>query len=436
MHSNKISGSKSTTKINLISTLIVLILVGIGILGYLKWTKSTVDVDSNPPSLSFGSTSFKGELLKSSVFITFTQEDENEWTDPAGTYITLKPGFNYVYSPSERSMAEIVDNFKPDKDNSMLVIVYSPSSSLFGQQGYNIYKKGPYPGTNEITSPSSFDIPAYYGLIVYTDQETKAWGLKNSSSALTWEASNKEGLELMNSLNGINGWVLIPTPSAAKLSDFFGSLKTKVLYFSKLETKSTYDGDGDFEDGTTGPASFSVNTGAYFMWVKLGTPETTCDPGKYFSVGSCNSCNSQQYYSGWASGIQCVQCPTGVPFSEVSGCAGTACVSPKYVTTSGVCTSCQGGFKYTGGGQCLKCATWEYSSGMCEPCQSPNFAFTGTAGCTACNSWQKPSGGLKACVDCGYGQKYSGSLDYCTACSDMDYYTTKTCRSCSDFQPV
>lgn len=430
MHSNNTSKLKSTAKINIISTIIVLALVGLSIFGYLWFNKSKIKIDNNPPTLSLEGTAFKGELLGSDVFITFTSEDVASWTDPTTSYITLKSGFNYVYATSEKNIYEIVDNFKPDVSNSMLIIAYSPSSSLFGQSGYNLYKKGPYPGTNEITNPSSFNIPAYYGFIIYTSKDTKAWELKDSSSALTWSGTTKEGETLINSLKNVNGWVLIPTSNSAQLSDFFGSLKTKILYFSKLKSKSSFNGE-DFENGTTGPSNFSINNGASFMWVKLGNPEDQCNPGKYFAFGSCNNCSQYQYNSGWTQGINCISCPSGTPFNEVSGCHLDSCTSPQYANSMGECENCSPGYMYTGGGQCRKCANWEYASGKCQPCSYPTFAFSG--GCTSCKSWQKPSSGSNACVDCGYWERYNGSN--CTACSIQDYAVSKVCKTCPDSAP-
>jgi len=424
MHSSKVSHLKSTTKINIISTVVVLLIVGASVAWYFN-SNNNVDNESSPPELALNSL-LKGQVMNDS-YITFTATDVSNWTDPAGDYITIKSGFNYVYSTSEKSIQDIKNSLKPVAGNLMLIIVHSPSSSFLGQAGYNIYKKGHY---SNIDNPSAFKIPAYYGFIIYSSQETKSWGMRNHNTPL----SNNEGIELRNALKTVSGWVLIPTPSASNLDQFFLPLQKNILFFSKLKSKNTFNG-ADFDNGTTGSNNFGLNSNSHFMWIKLGNPSSSCSPGQYFAYGECYQCNSQQYYTG-SEYINCVSCPSGVNFTNVSGCSGPECNPPKYVGYTGACLSCQPGYMHSGGVQCKKCTQSEYASGFCEPCSYPTFAFSGNnIGCTGCAFWQKPDSSSKSCVDCGYWQTYNPSTQNCVSCNDAEYYSGKICKTCPDQTP-
>eukprot|EP01047_Picozoa_sp_COSAG01_P019293 COSAG01_NODE_1068_length_11878_cov_45.012395_4_plen_1116_part_00 len=161
--------------------------------------------------------------------------------------------------------------------------------------------------------------------------------------------------------------------------------------------------------------------------VSISNSPTGCDLYPCAAGEECAHHNYSLFCSSCASGLvgrdglRCTQCPPGEqPNANRTQCAkcvgftysqfGVRCVSCGDIVDSGrtSCTKCQGGFGPNADrSACTRCTNATYStSGMCQPCASPNVVNEAQTMCSKCNPGEQPNANRTQCAKC-VGSTYS-----------------------------
>jgi len=271
--------------------------------------------NENPPSLKIGSELFKGEAGSgdaSKIYYTF---EDTVYTDPqdATTELRdLKSGINYVYSPTAVTIAEIIGYIRPTQGNKILIAHWNPVvTTEHPNLGFNLYPEGPYTDTNTITNPDEYTIPAYYGFIILSRDNTKIWRIRSADVSLmdADTASTTGGYaDLLESMKDIDGWILAPIKTNVNLKTFFAGVKGRLQLVATLK---------DYETFNDSSSNFDVSSlSKSIIWVKLG--DTACsEQGKHFEYGGCVKCDAGKFYDE----MDCSYCPDGkIPNPVGDGC--------------------------------------------------------------------------------------------------------------------
>ena len=168
----------------------------------------------------------------------------------------------------------------------------------------------------------------------------------------------------------------------------------------------------------------------------------TCGPGEYALSGSCYSCMSGSYSSGFGAS-RCSACAVGA-FSDGGG--ATSCVaceagSFQYAQGSSGCLSCSEGTIQPDSGAtvCMACSAGFAQpltgATACDSCASGSFAWSTMAtSCISCGvGTYQPQTMATSCIGCNTGTYQSSSVmgaTACIACSPGFYQPDQEAAAC------
>lgn len=270
------SNLKGATKIALAVSAMILVLAGATFYYYFS------NGDDQPPQLTTGGDLFKGSVANSNLYFEF-KTPGGAYDFPPSELKNLKSGFNYVYALQDLKVSEIINYIKPTVGNKILVIYYNPAEKAF-----ELYKKGPYVGTEEISDPDDYTIPAFHGFMILSRDNTKIHNTIKGVDDKFFEIVMAQGGmgQLLGNLeeyiNALEGWILLPVDIVGSLDEFLEGVKDRVLLVSVLK-----DDESGFKAATKDVAGEGIPKKG-MAWVKFGT--LNCTGGKYPEYGECKSC--------------------------------------------------------------------------------------------------------------------------------------------------
>ncbi len=324
---------KHFSKMLLAALLVVILAVGCGYAYYFTniFGEHSLRKGDNPPKLELSGEILKGSVNIESLYYVFTAQQEHDYVVPAGANPqtdakVLVSGFNYFYSTTDVTVADVISYIQPTAGNKILIAIYSSNDTLFPApyniKGWLTYKKGPYEETTTIEDASRVTIPAYYGFTVLSAKNSTIWkvrDVRDSISAAEIPAATVEKLKTTN------GWVLLPVKTNQSLTTFLAPLKARAQQFSTMQREG-----GNFNDSSFVFADADLSGGS-LVWVLLG--DTTCNSAdEHYEFGSCRTCEVGKYFDNTTK--VCSTCEEG-KIANANGTACEACPAGWVVATDG-----------------------------------------------------------------------------------------------------
>ena len=243
-----------------------------------------------------------------------------------------------------------------------------------------------------------------------------------------------------------------------------------LFFFSSFLLLSVKCPAGFTNDGSTPQLCTLCPDGKFHAGTEIGTPCTSCDPGKITRPAidniytSCSNCQIGKYNIYYGKHKECTECVPGevAPLPGQASCykclAGyfenrvpflldRKCVEcPSGFMNDGEnpvsCRMCENGkFKQTiGSGNCEDCAAGKYMGGApsdassCTKCERGKSSLSSSASCTDCGlgKYAENAGDI-ACLNCpqGYQRDETISSWSCSSCPGGFYSSTVGATYCS-----
>eukprot|EP00178_Gracilaria_changii_P005833 TRINITY_DN1995_c0_g1_i1.p1 TRINITY_DN1995_c0_g1~~TRINITY_DN1995_c0_g1_i1.p1 ORF type:complete len:441 (+),score=4.87 TRINITY_DN1995_c0_g1_i1:82-1323(+) len=179
-----------------------------------------------------------------------------------------------------------------------------------------------------------------------------------------------------------------------------------------------------------------------------------CPKGRaLMSDGSCDSCDSGEYYDSYS--LQCQPCYAGSyspkknilsyclfcgsnEFATSDSKKCKKCNQGKVLLENDKCGFCEPGYFYAGYNfRCEQCGfnTFSYGGSMqyCESCPTGSYALPGSESCTTCPDGLALLADTGECGTCPPGQMYEPYIASCIACYPGTFKATEgieACESC------
>jgi peptidoglycan/xylan/chitin deacetylase (PgdA/CDA1 family) len=223
-------------------------------------------------------------------------------------------------------------------------------------------------------------------------------------------------------------------------------------------------------DGVGSGYCLTCNLGRYFSGGSCITCNT-CGPGLYQTAActptsntvcapcdgscatcsgggptSCTSCAANKYLTGGGSCQACSVCAAGsYQTSACTATADTVCATCSAGTYSNApaqttCTSCDPGTygPNAGATSCTPCAAGKSSDQpgetACTDCAAGSHSDAGSSACSTCSAGTYAASGSAVCTDCPIGTSSSDNAASCTACAAGSYAASPgapTCTKCA-----